>query len=1247
MRRYRQHSISWMLIVALVVALLPQIPASSNAAASAYFQFNDFSTEISSPTEVNSNIIDVAGTFSNVASSSIAYKIEKLAYDSATSEYKAAESTVGSSRPIISGTSSFMFSGVTIYDGLNRITISGTNNSGNIVNAQAFVNFTNVPVISEVKLINGTALVEGESVVTANPTETLTLKAPNATEVTINGTQMFGGSGSSFVLSGIAMSHGLNKLTIIARNATKTYELTRYLIYYNGSLTAYDVKLGGYSLDGDPTISAVLSGAAVSGSIVLPGASPASTETFTVQLWESEILNSGSGSPEATTTVTGTLASSAASYGVYSFTTGNLFTVSTNGDYVVRIAHASVMSADTLPFTYLSDGSPYITGVKQAYNVTGTTDITYTSSANFAEGTTLTKLPIWIVLDAENFSTGGTNSLTIMQNGTDVTSSAVVAATKTSDGKPAYLISNLPAGQLKLTFTITDSGNSNSVVRNITYYPAPAIQIDNLYSGQQFTSVSDFATMSIMGKLLNFNLTSATELASLKVSLNGVSVSLQQTGSSTTTSNINSETGIFSFDVTGTGLTLVAGANTIVFSGTASGIPITTTLTLYLFSSDQPAITSIFPVPYIEPSSTERKFSDSAVKFAITDTNTYTTTEKKLDLLFKVMDFDDLEVQVNGVSAGKGTIQTNASVNYLDVTGSNDLYIENTSQGTIGKTYTLAAGETEYLLRLSGSELPTSGSTTYTIILHKGTSTVSQTITVIRDLSPYIVLSPKLPDEAVINANFLKVSIKAEGADQVLIGKVAMTKGEGDIFRYELGGLKSGKNTVKFTVVTGTTKLNGSFDVTYAADNSVGAQYKSSLASSGKISIFKGDLALSFPKNTYLRQANGTPGQDIKTTDLFNSQTLYFGVADRTDGRTVKKYNQVGETDSNGNYLDGTIKDVAADTYATDRLVPITNFSYSSSVYWIDAGYFDSTTSATTGEFTMVNAMLPYSSGTDMFYARVYYPEKWLEPSQRGEITIKYDSNIADVYAKNLSVWRYTNAGWTNVGGVVNTSSKTVTAPFDGFGYYVVMGLRYSMSDIIGHSYAKNALESMFAHGIMNNKDANSFGVYENITRGEFAQMVVKIMGVPLQYDANNMTFDDVLPYDFPDQPYWNYKYVETAVKVGYIRGKSPRLFFPNDPLTRAEAAVIIARALNLVSSNADTDKDLVSLQKIFTDASSVDYYAISSILAINKAGYITGIANTVTAGSKATYRFEPLSNLSRADAALIANRIMVKMKKL
>ncbi|WP_372636022.1 S-layer homology domain-containing protein [Cohnella sp.] len=1256
----------WLLIAALVVSMLPIAPSKSEAADPIYIQFRDFSTSPTSPTEVNSKQIEIAGTFNSVTN--LSYRIEKIVNG------QAVEASNSSTQPIITGGNSFRFAAVTIYEGLNRITVLGVNQVGNAVSGEAYVNFSNVPVITEVKLTDGRPLSSSAPVVTARANEAISVNAPNATNVTINGVEMFGGSGSTFLLNNLGLKRGYNKLVILARNGTKTYELTRYLVYFNGSLTAYNVNWAGTALDGDPVFSTELDGSVTSKVILKTNPSSSVPPAFRVELVDASgaslgtpVASDASFVPAAVV-VEGDLTT-------YSITTNSNLSLAgqPNGKYNLKISDTSVSGTPfiLIPFTYRNANSPYITDIKQAYDVTdpgGTgSEIQYASSASFPNNSAVSIVPLWLLLDVTNPG-GGTISTTVTakQNGVAVTGTNFVHDTRvTSTGQPAIIISKMPTGTVELTFTVTKGSYTDSMTRTIVFVPAPSIQLSNVYNGQIFESN---ALPVIEGKVINFNLLDSAELDTVYMKLNGQRYRINTSGVgqiyTPTTATTTYKPGDFTFNsaIAGPGspatpLQLLPGANELIFEGIANGVPVSTSFTVYFFSKDNPAIKNIRPVPFvIDPAQDtnvldiKRKFNDVDVKFAPTGDKQFSTTERDMDLLFDVEALTSLELQIDGkkvVTAkvtdtgnDSGLMETADSV--LDDTIK--LYIEPPNSSLAATSHT--DPEYKYRLRLSGVKLPQSGKTNITIIVRKGTVSVSETYTIIRDLSPFQILSPQLPNESVINSNFLKVSIKAEGADSVTIGKEKMVKGTGDIFRHELKNLKVGKNTIKFTVQQGTQKINGSFVVNYAGDSSVTAQYKTKLPTTGKISLFKGELGLTFPKNTFLRQANRNPGQDVKTINLFDAQELYFGIGDREDGRTVKRYNAVGEEDLDGNPMDGILVDVPVRAEATDRLIPKNNFTFASNLFWVDSGYFKGT--GLVNDYQLIDAMHPYATtdnGDDIFYIRSFYPDKWLEPSQRGTITIKYDSNIVDAIARNLSVWRYTSQGWVNVGGTVDTKKKTVTGSFDGFGYYAVMSLRYSFSDIVGHGYARLALETMFSRGIMLNKDNNSFGVYDNITRGEFAQVLVKMLDIPLEYDPNNMTFDDVIPIDFPDA-LWNYRYIETAVKKGYIRGRSPRLFWPNDTLSREDASVMIARALNLVKSKADMEKDKEALQKLFTDANTISVYSASSVLAMQKAGYITGIPNNIP-GGKASFRFEPNSNLTRADAAVIVERIMKKLKKL
>jgi len=137
-------------------------------------------------------------------------------------------------------------------------------------------------------------------------------------------------------------------------------------------------------------------------------------------------------------------------------------------------------------------------------------------------------------------------------------------------------------------------------------------------------------------------------------------------------------------------------------------------------------------------------------------------------------------------------------------------------------------------------------------------------------------------------------------------------------------------------------------------------------------------------------------------------------------------------------------------------------------------------------------------------------------------------------------------------------------------------------------------------------------------------------------------TFNDVYP--LRDTWDYQYKYIETAARAGIIRGKEPGYFRPDESLTRQEAAIMIARALNMKLSTNDAAK--LSLPKMFTDGKDVGYYAAASVLAVAKAKLMNGEPNDPTA-KKPTFKFNPEARLTRAEMAVITIRVMVQLKKL
>lgn len=117
-----------------------------------------------------------------------------------------------------------------------------------------------------------------------------------------------------------------------------------------------------------------------------------------------------------------------------------------------------------------------------------------------------------------------------------------------------------------------------------------------------------------------------------------------------------------------------------------------------------------------------------------------------------------------------------------------------------------------------------------------------------------------------------------------------------------------------------------------------------------------------------------------------------------------------------------------------------------------------------------------------------------------------------------------------------------------------------TFADIAGHNN-KAAIEALASRSIINGKTENSFEPNSTMTRAEFATIITRGLGLPVQ-DVS--VFADVKKND------WHYTYVNTAYAYGIIKGISETEFYPNGTITREEAAVMVARAAKLCGMHAD-----------------------------------------------------------------------------
>ncbi|TBL73279.1 NEAT domain-containing protein [Paenibacillus thalictri] len=171
------------------------------------------------------------------------------------------------------------------------------------------------------------------------------------------------------------------------------------------------------------------------------------------------------------------------------------------------------------------------------------------------------------------------------------------------------------------------------------------------------------------------------------------------------------------------------------------------------------------------------------------------------------------------------------------------------------------------------------------------------------------------------------------------------------------------------------------------------------------------------------------------------------------------------------------------------------------------------------------------------------------------------------------------------------------------------------LSDIAGH-WGKAAVERAVALGIVNGYEDGSFRPDGTVTRGEFAVMLSRAL--KLAPSASNVAFADA--DRIPD---WAKPYVAQTVESGIIAGYDDRTFRAEREISRAEIAVMIARALKLAPSASDV---------AFADADRIPDWAQAQVAAAVKAGIIQGRDSNV---------FAPDAHATRAESVTLIMRML------
>lgn len=159
------------------------------------------------------------------------------------------------------------------------------------------------------------------------------------------------------------------------------------------------------------------------------------------------------------------------------------------------------------------------------------------------------------------------------------------------------------------------------------------------------------------------------------------------------------------------------------------------------------------------------------------------------------------------------------------------------------------------------------------------------------------------------------------------------------------------------------------------------------------------------------------------------------------------------------------------------------------------------------------------------------------------------------------------------------------------------------------NDWSSGALEKAVDHGLLNGSNGRIDG-QGLLTRAQMAAIVSRAFGATKS--ASLKDYRDMLP------DAWYYNDMGRAVQMKAFQGAGG-LLHPDDPITREEAFVVLARAFALTDGRSASLSD-------FSDNGAVSSWASGSLSALVENGYVNG----------ANGRLNPKNNITRAEFAKV-----------
>lgn len=267
------------------------------------------------------------------------------------------------------------------------------------------------------------------------------------------------------------------------------------------------------------------------------------------------------------------------------------------------------------------------------------------------------------------------------------------------------------------------------------------------------------------------------------------------------------------------------------------------------------------------------------------------------------------------------------------------------------------------------------------------------------------------------------------------------------------------------------------------------------------------------------------------------------------------------------------------------------------------------------GTFTLAAADLTRQGCAEEIMCSILF-----EAISAGEFSVDIDSEETETMVGRMSADE--NGGLFYLVKLMNASFK-INEDSDGDVVYIIKEPDpvTPYDDMFGYDWAERSVSVLYRLGALENIADKSFFPAQNVTRGDFVTMMVRVC---------RLTGGGTEPFNDVSEDGYNYEPIMTAKSLNLVYGDENGNFRPDESISRQDICTIIFRTMrhmNKVKAMDDAEKYIGS----FADKGDISDYAKNSVAGMIRAKIIRGDDNGL---------LRPKANMTRAEAAVVLNRV-------